>query len=58
VLSAAPLWLLDEPTVGLDTASQALVGAVLTAHRARGGIVVAATHVALPMQAAEEFRLG
>ena len=58
VLSAAPLWLLDEPTVGLDTASQALVGAVLTAHRARGGIVVAATHVPLPMQEAEEFRLG
>jgi heme exporter protein A len=57
VLSAAPLWLLDEPTVGLDTASQALVGAVLSAHRTRGGIVVAATHVPLPMQQAEEFRL-
>jgi len=57
VLSAAPLWLLDEPTVGLDTASQALVGEVLTAHRARGGIVVAATHVALPMQEVEAFRL-
>ena len=56
-LSAAPLWLLDEPTVGLDTASQALVGAVLTAHRGRGGIVVAATHVPLPMQAAAELRL-
>jgi len=57
-LSAAPLWLLDEPTVGLDTASQALVGAVLTAHRARGGIIVAATHVPLPIQDVAEFRLG
>jgi heme exporter protein A len=57
-LSTAPLWLLDEPTVGLDTASQALVGTVLTAHRARGGLVVAATHVPLPMQEVEEFRLG
>ena len=57
-LSAAPLWLLDEPTVGLDTASQALVGAVLTAHRARGGIIVAATHVPLPLREMAELRLG
>jgi len=57
-LSAAPLWLLDEPTVGLDTASQELVGAVLTAHRARGGIIVAATHVPLPLEGVAELRLG
>ena len=57
-LSAAPLWLLDEPTVGLDIASQELVGAVLTAHRARGGIIVAATHVPLPLEGVEELRLG
>ena len=57
-LSAAPLWLLDEPTVGLDTASQEQVGAVLTAHRARGGIIVAATHVPLPLEGVAELRLG
>ena len=57
-LSAAPLWLLDEPTVGLDVASQERVGAVLRAHRARGGIIVAATHVPLPLDDVAELRLG
>ncbi len=37
VLSAAPLWLLDEPTLGLDTASIERFGSLLAAHRARGG---------------------
>jgi len=57
-LSAAPLWLLDEPTVGLDAASQALMGAILMAHRAHGGIVVAATHVPLPLDGTAELCLG
>lgn len=57
-LSAAPLWLLDEPTVGLDAASLKRVGALLQAHRARGGIVVAATHVPLPLDDVAELRLG
>ena len=33
-LAPAPLWLLDEPTLGLDGASVARVGALLAAHRA------------------------
>ena len=57
-LSTAPLWLLDEPTVGLDAASMARVGAVLLAHRARDGVVVAATHVPLPLDDVAELRLG
>jgi len=57
-LTTAPLWLLDEPTVGLDAASQERVGTVLQQHRARGGIVVAATHVPLPMASVLELRLG
>ena len=56
-LSHAPLWLLDEPTLGLDTASIARFGAMLAAHRATGGIIVAATHVPLPMADTAEFRL-
>lgn len=43
-LSAAPLWLLDEPTNALDAASLARLEALLAAHRAAGGAVVAATH--------------
>lgn len=58
VLSGAPLWLLDEPTLGLDTASIARFGVLLATHRAGGGIVVAATHVPLPLPDATEFRLN
>jgi len=42
--SGAPLWLLDEPTAGLDTASVALLAHAMAAHRAGGGMVVAAVH--------------
>jgi heme exporter protein A len=42
--SGAPLWLLDEPTAGLDTASAALLAKAMAAHRAWGGMVVAAVH--------------
>lgn len=57
-LSRAPLWLLDEPTTGLDTASIARFGSMLEQHRAGGGIVVAATHVPLPLGEPTELRLG
>ena len=45
-----PLWLLDEPAVGLDAVSRARLEQVLAGHRAGGGIVVLATHgdVAVP----------
>ena len=36
-LSRAPLWLLDEPTLGLDAASVERFGAMLAAHRAAAG---------------------
>jgi len=57
-LTGAPLWLLDEPTLGLDTAAIERFGVLLRDHRARGGIVVAATHVPLPMADVAELRLG
>jgi heme exporter protein A len=47
----APIWLLDEPTLGLDAASVARFGEMLAAHRDRGGMVIAATHLPLPMAA-------
>jgi heme exporter protein A len=56
-LAPADLWLLDEPTVGLDAASLARLGALLAAHRGRGGIVLAATHLPLPLPDAGELRL-
>jgi heme exporter protein A len=57
-LTRAMLWLLDEPTVGLDAASVERFGAMLAEHRMRGGIVVAATHLPLPMTGAAELPLG
>lgn len=39
-----PIWLLDEPTTSLDVAGEAMLGRLISAHLAEGGIVVAATH--------------
>ncbi|MFO1068901.1 MAG: heme ABC exporter ATP-binding protein CcmA [Geminicoccaceae bacterium] len=39
-----PLWLLDEPGVGLDQASRGRLEAAIAAHRRQGGIAVVATH--------------
>ena len=59
VLAAArPLWVLDEPTVALDVEGVATLGRVLAAHRARGGVVVASSHLALPLNDAAELRLA
>ena len=50
IATGAPIWLLDEPTVGLDVRSIAALEAALADHRAAGGTVIAATHapIALP----------
>ncbi len=39
-----PLWLLDEPGVGLDAANRARLEQALAGHRAAGGLAVLATH--------------
>ena len=50
IAGGAPIWLLDEPTVGLDVKSIVALEAALAVHRAAGGIVIVATHapIALP----------
>jgi len=42
-----PVWLLDEPAAPLDEDGRRRLSAAVTAHRARGGLVIAATHQAL-----------
>ncbi len=58
LIAPAVVWLLDEPTVGLDTASLARLGAAMAEHRAAGGRVVAATHAPLDAEGAETLDLG
>jgi len=52
-----PIWLLDEPTNALDAAGQNMFAALMNDHLARGGLIVAATHVPLGI-AARELRIG
>ncbi|MFN4141129.1 heme ABC exporter ATP-binding protein CcmA [Aestuariivirga sp.] len=47
VLVPRALWLLDEPTVGLDTASLARLEKVMADQLEKGGMIIAATHVPL-----------
>lgn len=55
--SPADLWLLDEPSVGLDDASIERLGAEIARHRDAGGRVVAATHGTLPIEGADVLSL-
>ncbi len=57
-LGSAPLWLLDEPTLGLDARSVMLLAGLLARIADAGGLVVAATHLALPLPDAAALRLG
>lgn len=57
LVSYRPVWLLDEPTAGLDAASGRQFSALMRAHLEDGGIVVAATHVPLGLEGAE-LRMG
>ena len=52
-----PVWLLDEPTSALDSAGQVLFEGVMRDHLAGGGIIVAATHTPLGIDA-RELRMG
>lgn len=54
---AAPLWLLDEPLSGLDTASQGLVSALVREHCASGGIALIASHQPLDVPGMTSFAI-
>ena len=54
-LTWAPVWLLDEPTLGLDAATVIRFGERLEAHRVGQGCVIAATHLPLPLPGAVEL---
>ena len=51
------LWLLDEPTTGLDDRSQQRLAAAINAHLAEGGLAIAATHGALGLEPQRSLHL-
>ena len=52
-----PVWLLDEPTTALDVAGQAMFAGLMREHLAGGGMIIAATHAPLGIEA-RELRIG
>ncbi|HEY1245988.1 MAG TPA: heme ABC exporter ATP-binding protein CcmA [Hyphomicrobiaceae bacterium] len=58
LLAERPVWLLDEPTASLDEAAQGVLAGAVNRHLSRGGLVVAATHLPLAFDRAQELRLG
>lgn len=58
LVTERPIWLLDEPTSALDAASETRLLEIVGEHLDAGGLVVAATHLALPFARTEALRLG
>jgi heme exporter protein A len=52
-----PVWLLDEPTAGLDAASERRFAALMQVHLEDGGIIVAATHIPLGLDGVKDLQL-
>ena len=57
LLTGRPIWVLDEPTVSLDTASAALFGAEVGRHLGAGGMALIATHIDLGLPTAQTLDL-
>lgn len=58
IASNRPVWLLDEPAGPLDAAGRAALAEAVAAHRARGGLAVAATHQPLDWPGAQMLEMG
>jgi len=58
LVSHRPIWLLDEPTTGLDKAAMERFAGLMREHLHEGGIVMAATHLPLGIEGARELRMG
>ena len=52
-----PIWLLDEPSVSLDTASVKVLDKAIAQHLAQGGVAVVASHTPLKVKFAHELKL-
>lgn len=53
IVARRSVWLLDEPTVSLDTDATAMFVAVMRGHLSNGGSAIIATHIALGLDEAD-----
>lgn len=51
MVTGAPIWVLDEPTVSLDKDAVAMFAGVVEAHLGQGGSALLATHIDLGLEA-------
>jgi len=58
LVAPAPLWLLDEPGNALDTQSRESLARAIAEHRARGGIVIVASHEAAFVEGGATLDVG
>ena len=58
LVSYRPVWLLDEPTAGLDRASEKQFADLMRTHLEDGGMILAATHLPLGLEWTHELRMG
>lgn len=57
LVSRRPIWLLDEPTAGLDKASEERFAGLMREQCQKGGIIVAATHLPLGLEGAKALQM-
>lgn len=55
---SAPVWLLDEPLNGLDSAGIELVETLIAEHRAAGGLCVVASHQPIALREAARLEIA
>jgi heme exporter protein A len=57
-LTDRPIWLLDEPSVGLDSVALGRLALHMGQHLKTGGIIIAATHADLGIKWTRKTELG
>ncbi|CUH84861.1 heme ABC exporter ATP-binding protein CcmA [Thalassovita mediterranea] len=58
VVTGRPVWVMDEPTVSLDTDAVAMFAEAVRAHLAGGGLALLATHIDLGLSEARVMDVG
>ena len=58
LVTGRPIWVLDEPTVSLDTDAVAMFARAIRAHLQTGGAALMATHIDLGLQEARVLDVG